>query len=515
MLRMRGVTKSFGDVRALDRVDFDLDEREIHGLLGENGAGKTTLMNVLYGLYRPDGGEVVLDGEPVAISAPRDAIAHGIGMVHQKFLQVASYSVTENVVLGTRVARRRSGIDLRGAEERVRELATSFGLDVDPRAIVEDLPVGARQRVEILKALYRKVRILILDEPTSSLTPQEVDGLFRSLKTMVSEGMSIVFITHKIREVLEVCDHMTVLRGGRKITTLDRTEASEERLARAMIGEATVPAVAGADHVAEHQATPQPTPEELAGPPVLAVHDLDVAGESGTVLAGCSLVVRPGEVLGVAGVAGNGQRQLAEAVVGILPPLRGRIELQGRDVTKATPRARLALGVAYVPEERHFEGILPSSSVAENLVLGQHRSPRFRRGWLLSRRAVEAEAQRVIEEFRIRTPGPGAPGGQLSGGNIQRVLLGRALASQPVLLVAHNPTQGLDIGSVKFAHSRIRDCATRGAATLLLSEDLDEVMALSHRIVVMFRGRIVGLLEPHEFDRYEIGRLMGGLVERR
>lgn len=512
MLQLNGMVKSFGHVRALADVDFALREREIHGLLGENGAGKTTLMNVLYGLYRADGGEILLDGTAVEIASPRDAIAHGIGMVHQKFLQVDSYSVTENVVLGTPVGRRGLGIDLESAEERVAELAQRFGLEVAPRARTEELPVGTRQRVEILKALYRNVRILVLDEPTSNLTPQEVDRLFASLQAMVAEGMSIVLITHKIREVLEICDRMTVLRGGRNVVTIDRSEASEARLAQAMIGDASPSAAAGVDEISAEEQPPAAAPGVTGAAPVLSVEGVGAVGEGGVTVKGCSLSVGPGEVVGVAGVAGNGQRELAEAVMGLLPLTAGRILLDSDDVSGLGPKQLLSRGVAYVPEERHTEGILPGSTVAENLVLGHHRSARYRRGPFLDRAAVDAEARRLIDEFRINTRGPAAPGGELSGGNIQRVLLARALGMPPALLVAHNPTHGLDVGSVDFIHRRIRECSMRGTGTLLLSEDLDELMVLSHRIAVMYRGEVVGMLDRRDFHRYEIGRLMGGVV---
>jgi general nucleoside transport system ATP-binding protein len=513
MLQMRGIRKSFGEVQALDGADFALGARQIHGLLGENGAGKTTLMNVLYGLYRADSGEILIDGDRVEIGSPRDAIAHGIGMVHQKFLQVDTYTVTENVVLGTPVGRTRGGVDLRSAEKAVADLSTRFGLRVDPRAVVEDLTVGARQRVEILKALYRRVRVLVLDEPTTNLTPQEVDALFGSLRAMVAEGMSIVFITHKIREVLNVCDRMTVLRAGRTVTQLEHAEASEERLARAMIGESQAPAMAGANHATDLYEPPIPSSRvDRDGSVSLTVDNLEVTGDEGSVVRRVTFTIAAGEVLGVAGVAGNGQRELAEVLVGVRPASGGSVHLGERELTGLSTRQLLRFGVAYIPEDRHLDGVLPTSSVAENLILGHHRDRRYRRGWILGRRRIVAHAERVIQQFRIHTLGASSPAGSLSGGNIQRLLLARALVEPPRVLVAHNPTRGLDIGSVQFVHERLRACSAASTATLLLSEDLDELMTTSHRIAVMYRGEFVGILGRDDFDRYRIGRLMGGVV---
>jgi simple sugar transport system ATP-binding protein len=528
---MAGVQKRFGAVQALSAVDLTVAENEVHGLLGGNGAGKTTLMNVLYGLYRADEGEIEIDGERVVISSPRDAIDAGVGMVHQTFLQIDTYTVAENIVLGS------DGLgglrlDLGDAKERIRELIDRFGLNVDLEAVVEELPVGVRQRVEILKALYRGSKILILDEPTTNLTPQEVDDLFRSIRTMVDEGMSVILITHKIRETMSVCDRMTVMRDGRHVATLDKSATNPEELAAIMVGEdvATgsgdskpdegVLVAAGLIGDDEEQIVTQTgggaSLETRSGG--LQATGLSIANDHGvTLFEDFSLTVSPGEIVGIAGVAGNGQVELAEALAGVRPLLRGTVrlgdwELAGGQDQRPTAEW-LSVGVAYVPEDRHRDGILPTRSITENLLLGSHRSAAIRRHGLIDWKKAREQAEQVIERFSVRASGPSALAGDLSGGNIQRVILARAFARKPRLLVLHNPTRGLDIRSTQFVYEQVHTAAEAGCAVLLLSEDLDEVITLSDRIIALFSGRSTGEWARGEGDRYEIGRSMTGLVK--
>lgn len=505
-LRMTGISKAFGPVRALRDVDLSVSGSEVHGLLGGNGAGKTTLMNVLYGLYQPDAGHVEIDGRRVRIASPLDAIQHGIGMVHQHFLQVERFTVLENVLLG-QGSRRPRGRDREQAETAVRRLADDFSLDVDLHATAGDLPVGVRQRVEILTALYRGARFLVLDEPTTNLTPQEVDALFGSLRAMVDEGLAIVFITHKIREVLQVCDRVTVLRQGRNIVTAEHGELSDRFLAEAMVGPQL-----DLDRTLVFTGRDDEAAVAPSAATVLDVEALDVVSSSGAALVnGCAFQVREGEIFGIAGVAGNGQRELAEAVFGARPAHGGAVRIDGADVSATGPRRLLADTVAYVPEDRIHDGALPTSTVAENLVLGHHTRAPFGGGLWFDRGALTDSARRLIEEYDIQTSGPGAPAGALSGGNIQRVMLARAFSRPSRLLVAHNPSRGLDLPSTDALYGRLLARRRAGAATLLISEDLDELLLLCDRIGALYRGRLVGILERARFDRYELGRMMAGI----
>ncbi|MDF1602278.1 ABC transporter ATP-binding protein [Nocardioides sp. YIM 152315] len=516
-LEMRRVVKTFGPVVALDSVDLVVARNEVHGLLGGNGAGKTTLMNVLYGLYRPNSGEVLLDGEPVTVGSPRDAIDAGVGMVHQTFLQVDNYTVTENIVLGTDV----SGalrLDLDEARKRIRELSTRFGLSVDPDAVVEDLPVGVRQRVEILKALYRGARLLILDEPTTNLTPQEVDDLFGSMRAMVDDGMSVVLITHKIRETLGVCDRMTVMRDGRSVETIERSDTDADHLADVMVGGTTGPgelidaAALGAVDAEEVEVTVSSVRDAVG----VSVQGLVVNNDQGHELVpGFDLEIREGEIVGIAGVAGNGQVELAEALAGVRAVRAGSVEVGGRSMCGRPASAWLDHGVAYVPEDRHRDGILPTASITENLVLGSQRSPGVRRHGLLDWGAAKQRAVEAIEQFSIRANGPATPAGDLSGGNIQRVILARAFARRPRMLILHNPTRGLDLGSTRFVYDQVRVATDAGCAILLLSEDLDEVIAMSDRVIALFKGSRAGEWQKGTVDAYEVGRSMTGLGEAR
>jgi len=510
LLQMKGVHKSFGTVVALDDVSLQLNNKEIHGLLGGNGAGKTTLMNILYGLYRLDAGEVYLHGERVEIQSPKDAIRHGIGMVHQHFLQIDNFTVTQNIVLGTPL-KNRPTLKLDQEEKRISGLSERFGLEVNPYALIEELPMGVRQKVEILKALYRGVEILILDEPTTNLTPQEVDSLFQSLRVMVEEGMSVVFITHKMREVLSVCDRISVLRDGRNVLTVQRDEASEETLVREMVGEeldiekSVLFSTSGLDQEAL----------QVGQKPVLQVEGLQVTSkEGGPLIKDCAFQVREKEILGIAGVAGNGQQELAESLVGIRPIAEGHVWIDGTSVADTGTRQLLEAGVTYIPEDRMNDGFLPTANVAQNLMLGFQRQEPYSKAGFLDWKAIFQVARRLISEYNIKTPGPGEVAANLSGGNIQRVMLARAFSRPAKLLVAHNPTRGLDIPSTEFVYSKLLERKKQGMATLLLSEDLDELLLLCDRIATIYRGEIVGILERSEFDKYEIGRMMSGVKTR-
>jgi general nucleoside transport system ATP-binding protein len=519
LLEMTGIRKTFGPVVALDGVDFAVAPREVHGLLGGNGAGKTTLMNVLYGLYRADSGVVRLEGRDVTIRSPRDAIALGVGMVHQNFLQVETYTVTENIVLGTDQPSL-PALDLHRSEQHIAELSDRFGLVVHPRALVADLPVGLRQRVEILKALYRNARLLVLDEPTTNLTPQEVDALFSSLRAIVEEGMSVVFITHKIRETMSVCDVLTVMRDGRRITSLPRRSTTAHELAALMVGdERTVPQVAEAlgeaplDQPADAIAA-SPAPEDAVS--VLTVESVTVHNDHGIpAVHDVTFTVRAGEVLGIAGVAGNGQSELAEGVAGVRPLQSGSVRLGQDEMTGRPTAAWLNAGIAYVPEDRHRDGVLPTGTVVDNLVLGSQRSRRFRRGRFLDWGRAREHAVEAMRDYSVKAAGPTALVGNLSGGNMQRIVLARAFTRQPRLLVLHNPTRGLDIRSTKFVHDRIRSAAADGCAVLLVSEDLDELSVLADRLVVLYGGRLSGERRKGEYDPYELGRLMAGVDDTR
>lgn len=497
-LLMEAIDKRFGATIALDHAEFELAVGEFHALLGENGAGKTTLMNVLSGLYRADGGRVWIDGRLADITEPRDAIRHRIGMVHQHFELIAPLSALENVIVG----HEGGGLWLRRDRHAraLAALARRFGFELDLRARVASLPMADRQRVEIMKAIFRGVDVLILDEPTTVLTPEEAVVLLRTLRTMVAQGLSVVFISHKIAEVLGHSDRVTVMRAGRTVATVRTSDAGERELVEMMIGERLIRAAA-------------PPPRAAGDTVLLRVDGVTVAGRGAAPsVDDARFSVGRGEVVGLAGVDGNGQRELVEAIVGVRRTTAGRIEIGGRDVTSAAIGERLARGLAYIPEDRVGDGILPSMSLAENLVVGLHRFV-MHGGFACRPAAIRARAAAPIDDYKI--PADAAtPVGVLSGGNIQKVLVARALAvagyGATKLLVAHNPTRGLDVRTAEFVSSRLVDVTRAGGGVLLVSSDLDELMQLSHRLLVIFRGCIVAEIPAAAFDPYSIGRLMTG-----
>ena len=497
---MRGITKRFPGVVANDSVDFEAVVGEVHALLGENGAGKSTLSNILTGLYRADEGDLELYGTPVEFHSPREALDAGVGMVHQHFLLVQPFTVAENVVLGDhRDVGRSFLINPRAIEDRVAELGERYGLAVDPRARIWQLSVGEQQRVEILKALYREARILILDEPTAVLTPQEADALFVTLRAMAAEGRTVIFISHKLHEVTAVADRVTVLRGGRTIGTVEADRATTQSLAALMVGR----------EIESHRRHPG---DVAIGEPVLEVKGLTAEGDRGVeALNDVSLVVHAGEVVGVAGVAGNGQRELAEAVTGMRPVSSGTVTVGGRDVHAGDPRSAIRAGIAHVPEDRLHTGVAPSLSVSSNVALKSYRARANSFGPFLRLRRLRERAVELILKYDVRTPGPGTPARQLSGGNLQKLVLAREFSGEPKVLVAAAPTRGLDVGAIGTVHEYLREAATGGVAVLLISEDLDEVLALSDRILVMYEGSIVGEVDGRSAVVEEIGLLMAGV----
>ncbi|MCB0995829.1 MAG: ABC transporter ATP-binding protein [Acidimicrobiales bacterium] len=494
MLEVRGITKRFPGVIANEDVDLVLHEGEIHCLLGENGAGKSTLMNVVFGLYQPDEGEILVRGEKVSFGGSADAIAHGIGMVHQHFQLIPVFTVAENVVLGNELTKG-PFLDLDEARRRIRDLGVKYGLHVDPDAKVGDLSVGEQQRVEVVKALFREADILILDEPTAVLTPGEVDEFFGVVRTLVDQGKSIIFITHKLREVLAVADHITVLRNGKVAGSADPTTATQQSLANLMVGRDVVFRVDKSDA--------QP------GEVVLRVRDLAVEDERGLrAVNGFNAEVRAGEIFGVAGVEGNGQRELVEALAGMRPVAGGRIEMLGRDTTKWSPRKITDLGVAHIPEDRNKHGLVGSYSLVDNIVLNRYHHQPFARRGFRQRAPMEAEAAELIEQFDVRTPSIHVAAETLSGGNQQKVIVARELTGNVPLLLVSQPTRGLDVGSIEFIHSRIIELRDNGAAVFLVSAELDEILSLSDRIGVLYRGQIVGEFDAATATREQLGYYM-------
>jgi ABC-type uncharacterized transport system ATPase subunit len=496
VLELRGITKRFPGIVANDRVDFDLRKGEVHALLGENGAGKSTLMNVLYGLYHPDEGEILINGKPAELGSPKAAIENGIGMVHQHFMLIPVMTVAENIVLATEPVHNGLLLDYAAAEARVREISTRFGLAVDPRALVHDITVGQQQRVEILKALYRGADILILDEPTAVLTPQEAHELFAIIRGLTEQGKSIVFITHKLNEVTEIADRITVLRRGKKVETLRAAGATEESLARLMVGREVLLRV---DKTAA-------TPTE----PILSVDSLYVDDDRGIEkVRSVTFEVRGGEIVGLAGVDGNGQTELIDAIAGLRRPKAGRIVIAGEDVTNKGGKVSLDAGLGHIPEDRQRRGLVLDFSIAENIALHDYdHAPASRFGWLYPKRLIEKAGQ-LIREFDVRGGGPLTRAGGLSGGNQQKVILAREIDRNPKLLLAAQPTRGLDVGAIEFVHRRLVEERDEGRGVLLVSLELEEILSLSDRILVMYEGRIVGEFPPGVSEE-ELGVAMTG-----
>jgi len=478
-------------------VDLVIEWGQVHALLGENGAGKTTLMNVVYGLVRPDSGEIIYDGSPAVIHGPTDAIRLGIGMVHQHFMLIPPLTVAENVILGHETVGPGGTVDLVRARREVTALGSRYGLDVDPEARVADLSVGLQQRVEILKTLYRGARLLIMDEPTAVLTPQEAQGLFEILRSLAKEGKAIIFITHKLGEVIDIADRITVMRHGKVVATTTPGESSPADLARLMVGR---PVMLQVD---KGPARP--------GKPIMQLEKLVIDDDRRhPAVNGVELEIHSGEIVGVAGVEGNGQSELVEALVGLRQPRSGRILLNGREVTQATARHFISLGVGHIPADRHRMGIVLEHSIADNLVLSTYDRPPFAQGIVRQLAAVLSYARKLVKAFDIRAESPAQPVASLSGGNQQKVVVARELGRSPKVLVASQPTRGLDVGSIEFIHKQIVQQRDAGLGVLLVSSELDEILSLSDRVAVMYRGQIVGLLEGKAAERERIGLMMAG-----
>jgi len=496
LLELRGITKRFPGVLANDNVDVDLRHGEVHALLGENGAGKSTLMNILYGLYTPDEGQILLEGKPVELGSTKGAIEAGIGMVHQHFMLIPVMTVAENIVLATEPRRRGVLLDYDTARKRVRELSERYGLAVDPDARIDRITVGQQQRVEILKALYRGAEILILDEPTAVLTPQEAQELFEIMRALKGQGKSIIFISHKLNEVLEIADRITTLRRGVVVDTIPAQGATEEGLARMMVGREVLLRV-------------DKTPAQPAGQ-LLQVEGVTVIDDRGLeMVRDVSFEVRAGEIVGLAGVDGNGQSELIDAIAGLRHVKQGRISVEGAEITNASSKTALEAGVGHVPEDRHRRGLVLPFSLTENLALHGYRyAPNSRRGFL-NLRAMGQRARRLLREFDVRGGTPLTPAASLSGGNQQKVVLAREIDGAPKVLIAAQPTRGLDVGAIEFVHRRLVEQRDAGRAVFLVSLELDEILSLSDRILVIYEGRIVGEFPPTASEE-ELGLAMTG-----
>ncbi len=495
-LELRGITKRFGSLTANDAIDLVVGDGEIHAILGENGAGKSTLMNVVYGLLQPDEGSISVDSKEITIHSPLDALAAGIGMVHQHFMLIPVFTVAENIVLGHEKTKGLGMLDLESARKEILRVSAEFNFEIDPDALVENLPVGLQQRVEIIRALIYDAKVLILDEPTAVLTPQETDELLRNMKKLKAKGTSIVFITHKLREVKEAADKITIIRRGKVVGTASPS-ASQEELASLMVGR---PVSLDVDK----------NPSKL-GSVTLSVSNLTIADHTGrSLVKNVSFEVRAGEILAVAGVQGNGQSELAESIVGLQEHVTGSITLEGKDITKSSVRDALHAGIAFVPESREEDGLISSFSIEENLILDLHDLPPYAKGPVISQTVVSAEAEKRVKEFDIRTQSAKDSASSLSGGNKQKVVLARELSRPVKLVVASQPTRGLDVGSIEFVHERIIAERDSGRAVLLFSTELDEVSALADRIAVMYRGEFIAIV-PADTSREELGLLMAGV----
>ena len=494
-LEATDISKTFGSVKANDQINLEIKKGKIHALLGENGAGKSTLVNILFGLYKADSGVVKVDGETVDLGRPKDAIDRGIGMVHQHFQLVPVLTVAENIVLGNEPSNKANVIDIENAKVKVKELAEKYQLDVDTEATVEDLPVGTQQRVEILRSLYREANILILDEPTAVLTPQETDHLLQVLKKLASQGVAIIFITHKLREVLEVADEVTVMRNGQVVGSTTPDETDESGLAEMMVGRSVVL------RVSKETASPEAT--------VLEVKNLCVQDDRGLLAVnGLSLEVRSGEIFGIAGVEGNGQRELVETITGLRTTDAGEILIGDTSITESSPRQISELGVAHIPEDREKHGLIGAHSVADNLILNRYYKPPFSNRGIRQQKAIANYAKEMVEKFDIRTPSIETPSSSLSGGNKQKAIAAREFSHNAKLLVASQPTRGIDVGSIEFVHQQLISQRDQGLAVLLVSAELDEILSLSDRIGVIYRGQLVVTENATDFTRNRIGRIM-------
>ena len=496
-LELRNITKRFGTLTANDNISLTLEPGEIHSLLGENGAGKSTLMNVLYGLLQPDEGQILIDDQPVKFNGPGDAMAAGIGMVHQHFMLIPVFTVAENVVLGNEPTSKLGGLDLDKARELVKEISDRFGFEIDPDAKIQDLPVGAQQRVEIIKSLARNAKVLVLDEPTAVLTPQETDELMEIMRGLAKSGTSIIFITHKLREVQQVSNRITVIRQG-KVVASPSPKSSASELASLMVGREV-----------DLNVTRKPA---KVGAETLVIKDLTVLDDrQHQMVDGVSFTVRDGEVLAIAGVQGNGQTELAEAILGLRKIHSGSIEVAGRDLTKSTVREVLEAGLGYIPEDRKKDGLVGDFTIAENLMLDGSFGAPFAKGFQIDFAARDRIADELIEEFDIRTPSATTLAKQLSGGNQQKVVVARELSRELKVLVASQPTRGVDVGSIEFIHEQIIAARDAGKTVVIISTELDEVLALADRIAVMYRGKIVGIVDA-KTTREKLGKMMAGIA---
>ncbi len=495
-VEMRNIVKRFPGVLANTNVNFDVKAGEVHALLGENGAGKSTLMRQLYGLYQPDQGEIIIDGKPLSFQSPADAIRAGIGMIHQHFMLIPTLTVTENVALGLKSSRE-PRLDLDLVAKRIKELAHDYGLKVDPTAYIWQLSVGEQQRVEIIKALYRGAGIIILDEPTAVLTPQEVNDLFATLKRMVIEGHGLVFISHKLHEVMAISDRISVLRDGALIGTRQTRDINRDDLVKMMVGRDVRPLAAQ---------------DIKAGEVRLKIEKLHAIGDRNTeMLCGIDLDIRSGEIVGIAGVSGNGQRELAQCLSGLRKVASGKIQLDGQDITHMPLLKRMAAGQAYIPEERMRDGAIREFSVQENLFLRDHSAPEFTHGIFLDFAKMSLRTREVVNAYSVKTPSIDTPIKNLSGGNIQKLIMARELSRRPRVLIAAQPTRGVDIGATEYIHQRLLEQRAAGTAILLISEDLDETRTLSDRIAVMYEGQIVGIVERNQASVEQIGLMMAGI----
>lgn len=499
ILEMRNITKKFPGVIANDNVNLAIKKGEIHALVGENGAGKSTLMSILYGLYQPDSGEILLNGQKVTIDSPTTAIKLGIGMVHQHFMLVPTLTVTENIVLGSE-PKKGIMLNMERAIREVEEISKQYNLLVDPQAKIQDISVGMQQRVEIIKALYRGAEILVLDEPTAVLTPQEVRELFRIMKNLTAQGKTIIFITHKLNEVIEITDNVTVLRAGRTVGSIATAQTNQNELARMMVGREVILKV--------------PKTEAKVGQTILRVENLEALNDRKLpALKGISFELKKGEVLGIAGVAGNGQTELIEVITGLRKATNGKVFFKEQEITNQSPRAVKDAGISHIPEDRHKRGLELDYTIADNLILGyQHRAP-FSAWYGINEKAVQAHAENLIPAFDVRPRLPQAMARSLSGGNQQKVIIAREFYQNPELLIAAQPTRGVDIGAIEFIHKRIIEARDNGAAVLLVSAELQEILALSDRIAVMFEGEIMDILDAKDASEEKLGLLMAGVKE--